>query len=157
MNDIGMDILKTLLGRDNLRFFFEKLYFIFVLTGNSLGGCQSWSCRKWKKGQRRLFFFSLFLLLPQSCMSFPSFDSFLPFRRRRRRCQMQMLCMWEVFSLSNHCCCRRRLYRLKRSGAYMSSALLSVDLCPSLSSFLYVQKNLFFFFLDTTETASNIT
>lgn len=149
MNDTGMAKQNSSTSE-----VFETLF--LVLTGNSLGGCQSWSCRKWRKGQRRLFFFfSFLLLLSQSCLSFPSsFDSFLPISEKKTTlsdANALHVGGFSLFSLSNRCCCRRRrLYRLKRSGAYMSSALLSVDLCPSLSSSSsssWIQQ----------ETASNIT
>lgn len=73
-----------------------------VLTGNSLGGCRSWSCRKWKKGQRRLFFilFFSFLLLLQSCLSFPSFDSFLPFSEKTTLSDANALHVGGFLSLS---------------------------------------------------------
>ena len=140
MNDTGMAAHTSLRGETSEVFWNSFL----VLTGNSLGGCRSWSCRKWKKGQRRLFFilFFSFLLLLQSCLSFPSsFDSFLPFSEKTTLSDANALHVGGFLSLSNRCCCRRRrLYGLKRSGAYMSSALLSVDLCPSLSSSSWIQQ-----------------
>ena len=89
-----------------------------------------------------IFFFLFFLLSPKlSVVSFFFFDSFLPFFGEENdavRCK----CLACGRFFSNRCCCRRRrLYRLKRSGAYVVRSSVRRSLPVSIF-FLCIPKNL---------------